>query len=101
MATETYVTEIKDNDFLRQFECVVDHEKATIEYALQERKIFLTKLNAPEALQNEDFKNEFVMKVLAHVQQRKLRVVPTSPFIAKFFKQRREYREMLSVGIKL
>ena len=36
--------ELIDNDFLRQFEVKVDDELAKIEYSLQERKIFLTKL---------------------------------------------------------
>jgi len=36
--------EIIDNEFLRQFETTIEGQKAKIEYALQERKIFLTKL---------------------------------------------------------
>ena len=36
--------ELIDNDFLRQFEIKVDDKLAKIEYSLQERKIFLTKL---------------------------------------------------------
>ena len=34
---------ITDNEFLRQFELEVGDNMARIEYALQERKIFLTK----------------------------------------------------------
>ena len=33
---------INDNEFLRQFEVEVDKDLAKIEYALQDRKIFLT-----------------------------------------------------------
>lgn len=101
MTTEAETLKIKNNDFLRQFECVVNNQKATIEYAMQERKIFLTKLNVPGDLQNEDFKEIFVVKVLEHITENKLKVVPTSPYIAKFFKKNKDYREMLSVGIKL
>jgi len=36
--------ELVDNDFLRQFELKTDDQFAKIEYSLQERKIFLTKL---------------------------------------------------------
>ena len=36
--------ELIDNDFLRQFELKVDDNLAKIEYSLQDRKIFLTKL---------------------------------------------------------
>lgn len=101
MATQTETIEIKNNDFLRQFECVINNQKATIEYALQERKIFLTKLNVPGELQNEDFKENFVVKVLEQITEKKLKVVPTSPYIARFFKKNKDYRNMLSVGIKI
>ncbi len=39
--------ELVDNDFLRQFELKIDDHLAKIEYSLQERKIFLTKLIIP------------------------------------------------------
>ena len=35
---------INDNTFLRQYELEVGEDLAKIEYALQDRKIFLTKL---------------------------------------------------------
>ena len=35
--------EITDNEFLRQFELEIGDNMARIEYALQDRKIFLTK----------------------------------------------------------
>ena len=37
-----------NNEFLRQFEIMVDGTMARLEYAEQERKIFLTKLIVPE-----------------------------------------------------
>ena len=40
-------SDLIDNSFLRQYEIKVGSEMATIEYAQQERKIFLTKLNVP------------------------------------------------------
>ena len=36
--------ELIDNTFLRQFELKVEDQLAKIEYSLQDRKIFLTKL---------------------------------------------------------
>ena len=39
---------LENNDFLRQFEVIVNDTMARIEYAEQERKIFLTKLIVPE-----------------------------------------------------
>ena len=51
--------ELKDNAFLRQFEACVEGEMAKIEYAAQERKIFLTKLIVPDSLNNSSFKEAF------------------------------------------
>ncbi|PZR12628.1 MAG: N-acetyltransferase, partial [Flavobacterium psychrophilum] len=36
--------EIKDNEFSRQFETTADGKLLTIEYSVQERKLFLTKV---------------------------------------------------------
>ena len=52
--------ELVDNDFLRQFEIKIDDQLAKIEYSLQERKIFLTKLIIPEDIKDENFKKEFL-----------------------------------------
>ena len=45
-------TDLIDNPFLRQYQVKVGSEMATIEYAQQERKIFLTKLNIPESIES-------------------------------------------------
>ena len=92
---------LENNDFLRQFEVMVDDTMARIEYAEQERKIFLTKLIVPENIANPEFKDEFIKTVLEHVAERNLKVVPTSPEIAGFLRKNKRYKELLPVGIKL
>lgn len=93
--------ELVDNDFLRQFEIKVDNELATIEYSLQERKIFLTKLFIPETVTDEDFQENFIRMVFENIQERNISVVPTSPEIAKFIRRHRQYRSMLPVGVRI
>ena len=94
--------EINDNTFLRQFETTVEGNLAKIEYSSQERKVFLTKLIIPEEVTREGFKEEFIKSVLHHIQEKNLRVVPTSPQIAGFLrKNRRQYKEMLPIGIRI
>jgi len=88
---------LENNDFLRQFEVMV----ARIEYAEQERKIFLTKLIVPENISTAEFKDEFIKLVLDNVAERNLKVVPTSPEIAGFLRKNKRYKELLPVGIKL
>ncbi|MEA1786926.1 GNAT family N-acetyltransferase [Arenibacter sp. GZD96] len=93
--------EIKDNSFLRQFETKIDGHLAKIEYSSQERKVFLTKLVIPEEIEQPGFKEDFITAVLMLIQERKLRVVPTSPQIAGFLRKNRQYKEMLPVGIRI
>jgi len=93
--------EIKDNSFLRQFETTVNGHLAKIEYSSQERKVFLTKLIIPEEITKEGFKEDFIKSVLNDIQDKNLRVVPTSPQIAGFLRKNRQYKEMLPVGIRI
>ncbi|AUS04191.1 N-acetyltransferase [Pseudotamlana carrageenivorans] len=93
--------ELIDNDFLRQYELKIDDHLAKIEYSLQERKIFLTKLVIPESITNDDFKKEFLALVFDQIQERNLSVVPTSPEIAKFMRSNRKYKRMLPVGVRI
>jgi hypothetical protein len=93
--------ELIDNDFLRQFELKVDDQLAKIEYSLQDRKIFLTKLVVPETITDEDFTEDFLKMVMANIKERNISVVPTSPEIAKFIRRNRRYKSMLPVGIRI
>jgi len=92
---------LENNEFLRQFEVVVNGSMARIEYAEQERKTFLTKLIVPEDLNTTEFKDEFIKTVLDSVAEKNMRVVPTSPEIAGFLRKNKRYKELLPVGIKL
>ncbi|AXT63618.1 N-acetyltransferase [Aquimarina sp. AD10] len=94
--------EITDNEFLRQFETTIDGQKAKIEYAQQERKIFLTKLIMSEEQIEKGYEQDFIIAVFNIIQDRNIRLVPTSPIIAKFMrKNRRKYKDLLPVGINI
>lgn len=93
--------ELVDNEFLRQFEVKVDSHLAKIEYSLQERKIFLTKLIIPEEVKVENFQDDFIKVVFENIEERNLSVVPTSPEIAKFIRKNRQYKSMLPVGVRI
>lgn len=93
--------ELVDNDFLRQFELKIDDQLAKIEYSLQERKIFLTKLVIPEGIKSEGFQEDFLKLVFENIQERNISIVPTSPEIAKFIRRNRRYKKMLPVGIRI
>ena len=56
-----------NNEFLRQFEIEIEQKLARIEYSEQERKIFLTKLSIPKEIQNQEFEEAFIIKVLEFI----------------------------------
>lgn len=93
---------ITDNEFLRQFELEVNDQMARIEYSLQERKIFLTKFEMPEEMEEQGLREVFIKAVFEEVKDRGINLVPTSPEIAGFMrKNRRKYRDLLPVGINI
>tara|TARA_B100000963_G_scaffold361964_1_gene401381 strand:- start:27922 stop:28215 length:294 start_codon:yes stop_codon:yes gene_type:complete len=92
---------LTNNNFLRQFEVEIDGQLARIEYAEQERKIFLTKISIPKKIESSDFKDWFIKKVLDYVSEKNIKVVPTSPEIARFLRKNKNYKRLLPVGIKL
>lgn len=93
--------ELVDNEFLRQFEIKVNDQLAKIEYSLQERKIFLTKLVIPDGVKIENFQDDFLKAVFENIKERNLSIVPTSPEIAKFVRKNRQYKRMLPVGVRI
>jgi len=92
---------INNNEFLRQYETKIDGKLAKIEYASQERKVFLTKLVIPEEVTDPEFKDEFIRTVLRSIEERNLSVVPTSPQIAGFLRKHKEFKGLLPVGIRI
>lgn len=93
--------ELVDNEFLRQFEIKIEEDIAKIEYSLQERKIFLTKLILPKTPDDDVFKENFLRAVFENIEERNLSVVPTSPEIAKFIRKNRQYKSLLPVGLRI
>ena len=96
-----YQINLENNEFLRQFEVKYKNSLARIEYAEQERKIFLTKIHIPKELKDDKFEEQFKIKVLEFIEEKKLRVVPTSPKIAGFVRKNKAFKHLLPVGIKL
>ena len=94
-------TDIRDNTFLRQFETTYEGSLVTVEYAIQERKIFLTKLGLPDDFDDEEFLSEFLRIILAQAVEQRLKVVPTFPKIAAFFRKNPKYKDLLPPGIKI
>lgn len=92
--------EIKDNAFSRQFETIVDGKLLSIEYSMQEKKLFLTRINVPEGI-GEDTVTDLLKEILAIAEEKRFKVVPTHPKVAAFFRKNPRYKDMLPPGIRL
>ena len=92
---------INDNLFLRQFEVKIEDDLAIIEYALQDRKIFLTKLIIPLSNKDENFEDTFIREVFEIIREKNIRIMPTSPQVRKFIKKNKEFKELLPIGVRL
>ena len=93
--------EITDNSFLRQFETKANGGLAIIEYSVQERKIFLTKIFVPEMKSKEEFSEMFMSEVFEIIRDRNISVVPTAAIITKFIRKNRKYKSLLPTGIRI
>ena len=93
--------EITDNNFLRQFETKINGGLDIIEYSVQERKIFLTKILVPEMKNRDAFSENFMSEVLEIIRDRNISVVPTAAIITKFIRKNRKYKSLLPVGIRI
>ena len=92
--------EVIDSEVSRQFQAKQNGELAFVEYSIQERKIFFTKTLLPESA-DEAFVDEFFKGGLALVSQKKYKEVPVCPAAIAFFKRNKEYKEVLSAGIRI
>ena len=93
--------ELQNNEFLRQFETLVNGQLARIEYAEQEKKIFLTKIIIPSKINSLEFEKLFIKSVLEYLSEKSYKVVPTSPKIAGFVRKNKTFKSLLPVCIKL
>lgn len=95
--------EIKDNEFLRQFETRIEEELITLEYSLQERKIFLSKLIISDKMKEDGTLEKFLTGVFDHIDERgRIRVVPTSKEVVKFFRANKsKYSDLLPIGMNI
>lgn len=95
--------EIKDNEFLRQFEATIEEEFVKLEYSDQERKIFLSKLVISENLQEKGYQELFLTRVFDYIEEKgRIKIVPTSKEVKRFFKANKiKYSELLPIGISI
>lgn len=101
MATKNNI-DVKKNEFLRQFEALVDNELIAIEFAEQENRIFLTKLVVSDHLADEGYDTLLIKTVLDLFLDSKTKIVPTCKEVKSFMRRNKMmYQKLLPVGIAL
>ncbi len=94
--------EVKDNEFLRQFETEIEGKFVKLEYSRQPRKMFLSKLVIADNLRERGFDDRFLEAVFEQLLEENVRVVPSGSDAMKFFKaHKRKYKKLLPTGINI
>lgn len=93
--------EVTDNVNARQFEARVNGQVAKLEYMFGGKKIFLTHIEVPPALEGEGIAQALVERVLQILEEKKLRIVPLCPYVTTFLRKHPEWKRMLAHGINL
>lgn len=90
-----------DNTDMRHFEVQEGDRLATIEYQIQEKKYFLTRVEFPPKFEESGKAEEMLKITLDMIEETGMRVVPMTKFVKQYFKDHRERKHMLPVGIHL
>ena len=90
-----------DNSEMRHFEVQVGERLATIEYQIQEKKYFLTRVEFPPKFEESGEAEEMLKITLDKIEETGMRVVPMTKFVKQYFKAHRERKHMLPVGLHL
>ncbi len=93
--------EVIDNKEMRHFEVRVGGMLAVIEYQIQEKKVFLTRVEFPEKFKADGRAEEMLERALDMIEETGMRVVPMTKFVKQYFREHREKKHLLPVGIHL
>lgn len=89
------------NEAESQFEFQIGNQTASIEYAIQGDKIYLTHTEVPEALTGNGIASELVKQTLQHIKKQNLTVMPLCSFVAHYIDNHSEWHSLLSEGYQL
>tara|TARA_R110002096_G_scaffold126532_2_gene273523 strand:+ start:12915 stop:13199 length:285 start_codon:yes stop_codon:yes gene_type:complete len=93
--------EVIDNTEMRHYEVQYGEVLAIIEYQIQEKKVFLTRVDFPKRFIEEGKAEEMIETTLNIIEETGMRVVPMTKMVKQYFKDHKERRNLLPVGIHL
>lgn len=93
--------EVIDNTEMRHFEVRENDQLAVIEYQVQEKKYFLTRVDFPPNFIEDGKADTMIGNTLDIIEETGMRVVPMTRVIKDYFKKHRDRKNLLPVGIHL
>jgi predicted GNAT family acetyltransferase len=93
--------EVFDNTEMRHYEVTHGEQLAVIEYQVQEKKVFLTRVEFPKSFVEAGKDSEMIASTLDLIEETGMRVVPMTRVIKQYFRDHKERRKLLPVGIHL
>lgn len=101
MKPEFEALPLVNNTNLRQFELVVEGQKAKIEYDLQRDRMSLLHTEVPATLGGRGVGEAIVEKTLHYLEENKLKLVPWCPYVKAYLKKHPEWKRILAQGINI
>lgn len=94
--------ELKDNELMGQYEIRVDGKIAKIEYKKNmQKQIFLTHTEVPKLLEGKGVGAALVKLTLEDIAAKRMKLVPTCPFVAAYIRNNPEWKVLLTKGINI
>jgi len=93
--------ELHDEPEYRQFVMRVDGQRARVEYDRDSDRICLTSIEVPKALEPLGVRHAMLEKVLTHVEDKGLKLIPTHPAIKQYLRDNSAWQRLLLKGVQL
>ncbi len=89
------MTEVTDNAARHRFELVEQGQTAVADYRLQDGRMLITHVEAPQALRGTGAAGRLMAGVLQAARARGAKVVPLCPYAAAYIQRNPEYQDLL------
>ena len=93
--------ELHDEPDYRQFVVRADGLRARVEYDRDGDRIFLTSIDVPKGLEAVGVGGVLMEKVLAHVDAKGWKLIPTHPAIKQYLREHSQWQRLLLKGVQL
>jgi hypothetical protein len=90
-----------DEEESRQFVLVVDGHRARMEYDRSGDRIFLTNLQVPPALDEEQLSAALTEKSLTWADENRMKVVPYCPYVKSYLRKHTAWQRLLVKGVQI